>query len=499
MKRIALLIAVEQPADAQFPKSEHAGADALALSKALAQHGYHEADQVVLVDAAATKTAVESRVRTTVAALTKEDALVFCYVGRGFSVAEAEGGVNRLACFDTQSDDLPETSASLDKLLERLLGAGCKRTMLFLDLGPRGTSEGESLPIGGEFDDAALLKRLGQAEHAACFVACRAGEKSYASPARKQGWWVQHLLDALGGDAPEALGNATFVTAGALQQHLADSTPRSVRSEYHGRCLQSPWKCGGALDETPLFDVSKILKAKKAAALPSSAMLADVRLITRWSEGVKKMRGFQKSHRVPTSASPRDQKFIQELAGPVIAEDLQKTYDALKNAFAFKRVDLVSHGPDEGGGSISTPYFNYEIFASLDPENPAKTLWRRQIVGIRDPEKVMSAAFAEAFGKAFDTLELETRGSIDIAAVVDRIEEVGGDTLTVKYDRDLAWCRIALKGVKAELQVDAGGLQVVDCRDAFARELIEAFFALQRSLLDTHNVKALASESTTRP
>ncbi|MEX2175177.1 MAG: caspase family protein, partial [Pirellulaceae bacterium] len=109
----SLLIGVEEYADPQIRAVPFAGADARGLAAALAQLGIGEAKRDLLVDAQATKTIVESRVRQAIRSLSADDTLYLYYAGHGYS----KDGRGFLTCHDTQLADLEATSIALDWLL----------------------------------------------------------------------------------------------------------------------------------------------------------------------------------------------------------------------------------------------------------------------------------------------------------------------------------------------------------------------------------------------
>ena len=76
-----------------------------------------------------------------------------------------------------------------------------------------------------------------------------------------------------------------------------------------------------------------------------------------------------------------------------LEEDLDQTFQSLKTAFRFKRRDIETQGPADGGAVAVTPYFNYEASVSLDPDDPTSVVWRREITSIRDPDSIMTDAF----------------------------------------------------------------------------------------------------------
>jgi len=79
MRKVAILMAVEQYSDKRISGVAYAQADAQELGAALQEHGFSPADQAILIDVAATKTSIESRVRKVLASLSKDDTLHFYF------------------------------------------------------------------------------------------------------------------------------------------------------------------------------------------------------------------------------------------------------------------------------------------------------------------------------------------------------------------------------------------------------------------------------------
>jgi len=141
------------------------------------------------------------------------------------------------------------------------------------------------------------------------------------------------------------------------------------------------------------------------------------------TEPIKQLPGFQKGFRLPTSASPSDQKFIAKIVEPILDDDLQETFSALRKAFGLKRKEISVDGPFEGGGFVSTPFFEYEVKVSIDEEMPSRVIFARSITNIVDISKVVEGPFDDVFGKRFSTLIVEVESEIDLETIVDTIEE----------------------------------------------------------------------------
>jgi len=126
-KKLAIVIAVEKYADTRIQAVKYAEVDAKGFAKALENGG--PLDKVFLLSNKATRTTINSQVRQHVKALTKDDYLYIFYAGHGFS----KNGHNYIACYDTDLDDLEDTSIRLKELLDTCGKSACQRIALFLD------------------------------------------------------------------------------------------------------------------------------------------------------------------------------------------------------------------------------------------------------------------------------------------------------------------------------------------------------------------------------
>jgi hypothetical protein len=264
-----------------------------------------------------------------------------------------------------------------------------------------------------------------------------------------------------------------------------------------GTLVQTPWTYGALSSDFLIADVTPILNKRRAAANPNAKQLRHVRLFSESGLPVRRLSGFQRTHRVPDKVSGATESFVARIAEKDVSDDLDKVHNALRSAFNFKRKDFDIQRT-EGGGSIITPYFDYEMTVSLNPNDTSEVMWRRQVVNIRQPDKVISASFDDAFKGIFDTLEFSTDTTIDIGRIVDQIEDLDDDTISVDYDKKLEWCTISVDGVSSMIRVTPDAISVVQSTGKSPRFLIESFFEVQKQLIDTHQIKLLPFDDSTK-
>ncbi|MDG1873161.1 MAG: hypothetical protein P8J27_04570 [Mariniblastus sp.] len=216
-----------------------------------------------------------------------------------------------------------------------------------------------------------------------------------------------------------------------------------------------------------------------------------VRLLAEQNSPLKQLAGFQKHHRVPTTASAGDQRFICDLAEPQIDADLQTTFSALRKSYGLKRKEISVDGPADGGGVITTPFFNYEIQICQNEDEPSKVIWTRAITEMSEPARVFAGPFEEIFGKQFSVLEILTEEPLELEAIVDHIEDLEVETVKIDYDKDLTWCELEVQNSLTSVWLSDQSIRVVSHREITPQELLEAFLDIHHRFIETLNLSGI--------
>ncbi len=481
---VAILIAVEEYADKRFAPRAFAAADVKALGLALQGVGFAELDQVVLIDAQATKTTVESKFRRTLRSLSPDDTLLIYIAAHGF----ADRGRSYLVCHDTQAADLLATSIAWSALLAQLRDSECQRVTLFLD------SCATGLGAANEHDGLAyeeLRDFFTASEQRVCLVAGESGETSWPAAQLKHGVWASQVIAALQGNAPSALINKQLLTSSSLQTFLATALPRVLQRAYSDKKSQSPACYGPSSGEFLLADLTDLLAERASSGKPQPGDVLGLTLSREHVESIRSLAGFKKTHQVPTVINSYAKSLVAELGAGPIEADVNEVRDALRKHFAFKRKDLDAVSPGDGTGSILTPYFVYSVTVTLNPANPAEIIWRRQISDIKEPEQVLSPAFASVFPKTFSTVEFTPPQPIDLTAFIDQLEDSADDRCKLNYDPAATWCRLSLQGLLGQIEVTPTRFALLQLSPTSPQTLLEAFFKIQAMLVDQYDVRAI--------
>jgi Caspase domain len=279
-KRLAIVIAVEKYADSRIKTVKYAETDAKGFAKALENGG--RLDKVFLLSNKATRTTINSQVRQHVKALTKEDYLYIFYAGHGFS----KNGHNFITCYDTDPDDLEETSISLKELLNTCGKSACKRIALFLDSCESGITDlPEIRGIYATMSATELDDFFRAAEYRTCFASCKTSESSYSSDVLKHGVWTYQVIEALEGNARTALEKGRYVTAFSLQNYVATEIPRTLRRAFSKPVSQTPWVYGSQSQDFVIADLDEVLKQRTAVRIRlSNAPFVRLRLVVDLSD-----------------------------------------------------------------------------------------------------------------------------------------------------------------------------------------------------------------------
>ncbi|WP_254506864.1 caspase family protein [Anatilimnocola floriformis] len=481
---IAILIAVEQHAEPQFPARQFAAADVRGMSAVLVALGYVELDQVVLIDGQATKTIIESKIRRTIRSLSAEDTLLVYVAAHGF----AERGKNYLIGHDTQAADATATSIAWSTVLTQLRDADCERVLLFVDSCSQRVRE--ALPDYDSLNHEEFEQFVEDDTRRVCFLSCGPDETSWTALKLQHGAWASQILAACSGTASSALVNKELLTASSLQKFLETSLPRVLQKSSSEKRTQTPI-CFAPSQEILLADLSDVLAERKSAGKPRPEDVLQVTLLREQVESIRSLAGFKKTDKVPTAVNSYARSLVADLGSGPIAADVEEVREALRKHFSFKRKDLDSAAPGDGTGSILTPYFVYSVTVTLNPANPAEIIWRRTISDIREPDQVLSPAFENVFPKTFSTVEFQPPQPIDLATFIDELEDSDDDRVKLNYDPATTWCRLSMPGLIGQVEVTQNRFALLQLSPTSPGKLLESFFKIQAMLVQELEIKAI--------
>lgn len=478
--KIALVTAVEKYSHKNISSVDFAEADAKGFASAIALHGYQAHE--LAPSSNATKSSIESHLRRQLGRLTADDQFIFYYAGHGFS----KNGQNFLTAHDTDLNDLEGTSVRLHWIFDRIDKSECERVALFLDSCESGiTKLVKRRGIYSAMSEAELDAFFGKAEYRVCFSACKSSESSYSSHDLKHGIWTYHLMEALQGNAPEALEEKSRLTARSLQDYLSKAVPLTLRKTYSTPEAQTPWKYGGESRNFQIADLSEILKQRNAIS-PGYQQLKRALLRDVTTLDIASLSGFKKRfHHVPDHVSSSTEDFVVSVSKAEIEKEMKEVFDSIKENLKYKRREVTAEA-----GRIITPDFEYAVYATQNEDDPTEALIIEELVNIK-PLIVGKPEFNEVFDGRFSEVVFQFDSEVDVAALIDQLEEAGRKDVELKYDHTATWCELSVEDSELSVRMEPDELTVISERRQSPRELIESFFEVQKLIAGTVVAPAL--------
>lgn len=472
-RKHAIIIAIERYLTG-LPNVSFAEADARGFSESLQGLGFEEADIQLLVNEGATKSLIDSKLRRVTDRLGRDDTLFFYYAGHGF----ADAGHNYITCYDSDRTDLSRTSLSMKLVFEFLAKANSSRVACFVDAchsGIRPTLPDSSRGLLYDISTDELLTFFAHSEFCVCFSSCKEGQESYPSTTLGHGVWTHCLLDALEGRAPRAIARDGLVTAQSLQAHLAEQVPAVIRAAFTDLRTQTPMMYGEmSAGDFLVADVGPILERRKqqklAAASAAPIQIQRAILSSEDVSGVKRLSGFRSTHKVPKEVAGYANDFIQKIG----AEDLEERLDALvariRSSFGFKRAE-ISTTISGGVASVMTPKFNASVSLAQDRDDAGQVVWRLEVGGVAQLSTIQLGAFDEVFSE-FEEMDLQFSGAIDVAQLIDLIEDQESADVSVEYPPAANECTILIRPTELRIRVAAGRVTIRPVAPMSARLLV---------------------------
>jgi hypothetical protein len=440
------------------------------MAERLKAAGVPHTHQTILVGSAATRSAIESRLRRLTTSLPPADAAVwFIFAGPAFH----EHGRGFLACADTLADDRAATAVAVADVV-RLLGTTPATVRVLLDA--PGLSDDELEDLFPQ-DGSAVALTAGSGD-----------QPSHAAAGRRL--WLQLVGDALAGHTPAPVEDGRL-TAGSLHSWTSQELPRAIR-----KAIAAPEKQTPRLFGPPNLVLAAITPVDRKPAAKLS--LKQLRRIVFRGESrgkLKDLAGYQKSFKPPEAATPSAQKWTYRMAAENLRSEIEDTFNALREILGYKRKDLESSIGGDGFGSIRTPGFDYSVSVSLDPDDPSLVIWRREVSHVADLDTLRSDGFRRVFARKLDTLQFEFDRPIDIEGLVDRIEEDPPPGTRVRVASDSSACDIMVQGFAGRIHVEPRNLRIEGPPGLTPESLVEQFFAFQARFGGQGRRRALGGRS----
>jgi len=137
---------------------------------------------------------------------------------------------------------------------------------------------------------------------------------------------------------------------------------------------------------------------------------------------------------------------------------------------------------------ITSPAFVYEVTVLPIEDDNRKVILRRSIRQIEDAAAITGAEFAKVFESDFNQLQVASETELDLEDIIDRVEDADSDEVEIDYDKDITWCKIGVAGSRTTITIESNQILVTGPADVSPDELIDSFFELQNTFMDSLNL-----------
>ncbi len=451
--RAALMIAIETYFEAGPPR-QYATSDCAELQRALLRLDFNPEKCLLIAGTRATKAALESLLRRLPKLIGKVDSLLVMLVTRGFAVR----GSNYLVCADTLLADPTATAILLPDFLDALRKTKVPQTTLLLDVDPLPPGEGLITGVTAGWIPQGVENCLNEETSVVSLLAAAPDEPSFDSGTLRHGIWRHHLLEMFCGAVRAGVGRDGTLTAQALQAHLADAVPRTLRRTHETEAEQQPRRYGSEQRDVVVADLTKVLEPNRDLLDPTRMKRVVFR--TESLVRMKDLSGYRKTQCLPDRANEWARKYVARIAAADIKADVDSVFDRIREQFGYKRKDLDVSVERDGFGYIRSPDFEYTVSLRVNPEEPSEAYWRREVGRLSGPEFIRSEGFQAVFGTVFDRLVFEFSQPVDVAEFVDLIEEAPPEGIKVSVASDAQSAEITLRGFLGKIHLDAEGVTI---------------------------------------
>lgn len=472
-----------------FPKVDFAKKDAEDFISALKKLGYDDEDIVPLINEKATRAAIIQKIKKITERAIENDRIIFYFAGHGFY----ENGENLLGSVDAIKTAKPETCVPLNLILGLFKKSLSKHKILFLDACHSGFEAGEYIRTGlDNFESDELIYQFSKEEYFIGFASCKTNQTSVSHVKLQNGVWTHFLLKAISGEVPEIYTKG-LLFSDKLQAYLNKQTTEFVKLNTVSKLDQTPIKFGSETDKFIIADLNPIFEERERSRKTSDLSFTRISLINEESDFVKNLPGFQKGfHKVPIYIGSSPNRFIQEIGSEIIEEEISEISKEIKENLNYKRTELKVSVYD-GGGSITTPHFDFNIAITQSEDDAAEFIITRSLENFKDNDIVLKPEFNKIFSRHFNRLNFELNRAIDVEEFIDNIENMENDSpISVEYDlTDLSNCIVTIDGLDYKIYVDTDSISIRTDYDTNPEKLIIAFRETHKALLSNPELNLL--------
>ena len=170
------------------------------------------------------------------------------------------------------------------------------------------------------------------------------------------------------------------------------------------------------------------------SAVDPHKFVSQISLVGRSGGAVKTLAGFKKQHHtLPDAVNPSTTAFLGKLCANELAAEGEDFYQRAKTALGYKRADLALEVTSPNA-QLTARDFVLELAYALEKTEPERYEITRTLHSLRTGNLIEQPEFDALFAGIFSAIVFELTKGARVEAVIDAIEELGGETaLTVSY------------------------------------------------------------------
>lgn len=224
------------------------------------------------------------------------------------------------------------------------------------------------------------------------------------------------------------------------------------------------------------------------SAVDPHKFVSQISLVGRSGGAVKTLAGFKKQHHtLPDAVNPSTTAFLGKLCANELAAEGEDFYQRAKTALGYKRADLALEVTSPNA-QLTARDFVLELAYALEKTEPERYEITRTLHSLRTGNLIEQPEFDALFAGIFSAIVFELTKGARVEAVIDAIEELGGETaLTVSYPSDCRHCVLRVENIAAEVVCDGATLEMRFPKNGSPRELVTAFGEVRAAFALTKN------------
>ena len=464
--RRSFVIAIENrldPAGKRFPHAE-AGASRLAESwGSLSDNGL---SATLLLGPQATKTAIDWHWQNFLSTIQEGDTILIALVGTTL----IDNNETIFLPWDNLAVARSETGLSVVEIVTQTMATPAMSILFLFDFQPFDDDK--------HFRPKKLQNLLNASANAAALCSVQPGEVSYGDASLKSTFFLYGVCEALNGDALDALDEHGQLIASTLHHHLEAEMPRWLRRHVPGHVVQRPMLLGG-IANLSIADYTQRLQQTDNWFDRDRFKRVVFRSLSFTK--VKDLSRFAKGFRVPDHASKSSKQFVARTATPDVHQDLDMVFAECRATMGYRRKDVEVELGDDGQGTLRTPEFEYSISATCDDDDPSRVRWTREVGQIANPNLIRTPEYEQLFGKLFDMLVFEFETPIDVARIIDRLEDAPIEGMRLDVTSNADACTIQLKGFPGSIELEPTTLTIAG-RGESSAGLLDLFLAFLQTV-----------------